>query len=179
MKRVIAVALAASAVAGCAHHGGKPPAAKLLRPATVSPSAALTTPTPVNGLNWFMTNEEGTAKLAYGAANSDDARLILTCAKGSGKLSVSRTVTPEEAGAPAILALTSGSARGRWLASTAPAADQAGRTQLTVALTTSEPAIEAFQRNGWVSAVNADGKSEGMAPQLGGTAVRRFFDYCG
>jgi hypothetical protein len=180
MKRVIAVALAAGAVAGCASHSGyKPPAAKLLRPASTSPSAALTAPVPASGLSWFMVNEEGKAKLAYGAANSDDVRLMLTCAKGSGKLTVSRMVAADQAGATPILTLGSGSARGRWLAKAEPATDQAGRTQLVVDMTTTEPAIDAFERNGWVSAINADGKVEGMAPQPGDTAVHRFFDYCG
>jgi hypothetical protein len=178
MKRVIAIALAAGAVAGCAHNA-RPPAAKLLRPAAVSPSAALATPTPVSGLDWYMTNEDGTAKLAYGAANSDDVRMMMTCAKGSGKLSITRTVTAQEAGTPPILGLVSGSARGRWLATSAPAANQADHTELTVALTTTEPTIDAFQRNGWISAINADGKTEGMAPHPGENAVRRFFDFCG
>jgi hypothetical protein len=178
MKRVIAFALAAGALAGCAHNA-RPPAAKLLRPATVSPSAALAAPVPASGLNWFLADEDGSAKLAYGAASSDDVRLMMTCAKGSGKVSVSRTVTPKDAGTPPILALASGSARGRWLAAATPAADQDGHTQLTVAMTTTEPTLEAFQRNGWIEAVNADGKSEGMAPQPGDTAVRRFFNYCG
>lgn len=178
MKRVIAIALAAGAVAGCAHNA-KPPAAKLLRPAAVSPSAAMAAPAPVSGLDWYMTNEGGTAKLAFGAANSDDVRLMMTCAKDSGKLNVSRTVTAPEAGTPPILALTSGTARGRWLATSAPAATQADHTEITVALTTTEPAIDAFQRNGWIVATNADGKTEGMAPHPGENAVRRFFDFCG
>jgi hypothetical protein len=139
----------------------------------------LATPTPVSGLDWFVSNEDGKAKLAYGAPNSDDVRMMMTCAKGSGKLSVTRTVTAQEAGTPPILALASGSARGRWLATAAPADDQAGRTQLTIALTTSEPMMEAFQRNGWIEAMNADGKKVGMAPQTGDTAIRRFFDFCG
>lgn len=180
MKRVIAVALTAGAVAGCAGHATyKPPAAKLLRPASTSPATALIAPTPAAGLSWFMVNEEGKAKLAYGAANSDDVRLMLTCAKGSGKLTVTRTIATEEVGATPILTLGSGSARGRWLAKSAAAADQAGRVQLTVDMTTTEPAIDAFERNGWVTAINADGKTVGMAPQPGDTAVRRFFDYCG
>ena len=46
-------------------------------------------------------------------------------------------------------------------------------------MTTTEPTIDAFVRHGWVDAILADGKVEGMAPQPGDTAVRRFFDYCG
>jgi Prokaryotic membrane lipoprotein lipid attachment site len=181
MKRVIAVALAAAALAGCSHNRGayKPPAAKLLRPASTSPSTVITTPTPASGLDWFMTAQGGQAKLAYGAPNSDDVHLMMVCSKGSGKLSVSRTVTTEQAGAPPILALASGTARGRWLATAAPSAEQSGHTQLNVNLTTTEPAIDAFDRNGWITAINADGKTEGMAPQPGENAVRRFFDFCG
>jgi hypothetical protein len=78
-----------------------------------------------------------------------------------------------------VLSLASGTARGRWLATTSPAADQAGRTELKVETTTTDPAIDAFQRNGWISAVLADGKTEGMAAQPGESAVKRFFDFCG
>ena len=103
MKRVIAVALTAGAVAGCAHNTAKPPAAKLLRPASVSPSAALTAPAPAAGLDWVMTADGDQAKLAYGAAGSDDVRLVITCAKGSGKVSIRRTLSADQAGSPAVL----------------------------------------------------------------------------
>jgi hypothetical protein len=182
MKRAIAVALSASvaaALAGCGHSGYKPPAAKLLRPASTAPSAVLATPTPVSGLSWFMANENGSAKLAYGAANSDDVHLMMTCAKASGKVTVSRNVPTDQAGPPPILTLGSGTAKGRWLATATPSADQTGHTQLTVNLATTEPTMDAFERNGWITAINSDGKSEGMAPQPGDNAVRRFFDFCG
>jgi hypothetical protein len=180
MKRVIAFALGASALlAGCGHSGYKPPAAKLLRPASTGPSTVLATPAPVSGMSWFMAEDGDQAKLAYGRSASDAVKLVLVCHKGSGKLSVTRVVAADQAGPPAVLALGSGSARGHWLAEAKPAADQAGATELSVDMNTTEPMIDAFLRNGWVDALLADGKLEGMAPQPGDTAVRRFFDYCG
>ena len=180
MKRVIAFALGAAALlAGCGHSGYKPPAAKLLRPASAAPSTVLTAPVPVSGLSWFITEDGDQARLAYGKSATEEVKLVLACRKGSGKLNVSRFVAADQAGTPAILTLASGSARGHWLAETKPAADSAGATELTVALTTTEPAIDAFVRHGWVDAIFADGKVEGMAPQPGDTAVHRFFDYCG
>lgn len=180
MKRVIAFALGAAALlAGCSHSGYKPPAAKLLRPAAAAPSTTLTEPAPVSGLSWFMNEDGDQAKLAYGRSGSDDVKLVLACKKGSGKLSVTGLVAAEKAGALPILTLASGSARGHWLAESKPAAEQAGSAELSVDMTTTEPAIDAFARNGWVDAILADGKVEGMAPHKGDTAVRRFFDYCG
>jgi hypothetical protein len=185
MKRVIAVAqtaavLGAAALAGCAGHATyKPPAAKLLRPATSTSYFVVPTPTPTSGMDWAMTMDGDHAKLAYGPAQAGDARLTLACAKGSGKLSMSRMVPAEQAATPAVLSLASGSARGHWLATATPAADQAGKTELKVETSTSDPAIDAFQRNGWVAAILSDGKTEGMAPHPGDTSVRRFFDFCG
>jgi hypothetical protein len=180
MKRVIAVALGAAALlAGCGHSGYKPPAAKLLRPATSAPTTVLTAPAPVSGLSWFMSEDGDQAKLAYGRSASDAVKLVLACHKGSGKLSVTRFVADGKAGDPPILTLAAGSARGHWLAQTKPAADQTGATELTVDVTTTEPAIDAFVRHCWIDAILSDGQVEGMSPQPGDTAVRRFFDYCG
>ena len=118
-----------------------------------------------------MSEDGDQAKLAYGRSASEEVKLALACRKGSGKLSVTRFVAADQAGTPPILTLGSGSARGRWLAETKPAADQAGAVALTVDMPTTEPMIDAFVRNGWVDAILADGKLEGMAPQPGDTAV--------
>lgn len=180
MKRVVVIAFAGAALAGCASHSTyKPPAAKLLRPAAPSAAATLSQPAPVAGLDWFVVNTGGEAKLAFGRPNSDDVRLMMVCAKGSGKVTMSRTVAAADAGETPTLYLGSGSARGKWLASARPSADQAGHVDLTVKTSTTDPAIDAFQRNGWISAIQADGKTEGMAPHPGENAVRRFFDFCG
>ena len=179
MKRIAFALGAAALLAGCGHSGYKPPAAKLLRPAAAAPSTVLTTPTPVAGLSWFMTEDGDQAKLAYGRSASDEVKLVLACHKASGELSVTRFVAAAQAGDPPILTLASGSARGHWLADSKPAGDQAGTTELTVNMTTTEPAIDAFLRHGWIDAILTDGKVEGMSPQPGDTAVRRFFDYCG
>lgn len=180
MKRVIAFALGvATLLAGCGHSGYKPPAAKLLRPASTGPSTVLTALAPVSGMSWFLTEDGDQAKLAYGRSASEEVKLALACHKGSGKLSLTRFVAADQAGTPPVLTLGSGSARGHWLAETKPAADQAAATALTVDMTTTEPMIDAFMRNGWVDVILADGKLEGMTPQPGDTAVRRFFDYCG
>ena len=114
-----------------------------------------------------MVNEEGKAKLAYGAANSDNVRLMLVCAKGSGKLTVSRTVAADQAGDTPVLTLArapraaAGSPRPR------PPPTRPATSELTVDMTTTEPAIDAFERNGWVSAISADGKVEGIAAAAG------------
>jgi hypothetical protein len=181
MKRVIAFALGGAALlAGCSQNGYKPPAAKLLRPAEAAPSTVLTAPTPVSGMSWFVAEDGDQAKLAYGKSATEEVKLVLACRKGSGKLNVTRYVTTDnKAGDPPVLTLAAGSARGRWLAESKPAADGAGAGALSVDVLTTEPAIDAFVRHGWVDAILADGKVEGMAPQPGDTAVHRFFDYCG
>ena len=180
MKRVLAFALGGAALlAGCGHSGYKPPAAKLLRPAEAAPSTVLTAPAPVSGMSWFVAEDGDQAKLAYGKSATEEVKLVLACRKGSGKLNVTRFVTAEKAGDPPVLTLAAGSARGRWLAESKPAADASGASALSVDVPTTEPAIDAFVRHGWVAAITSDGKVEGMAPQPGDTAVHRFFDYCG
>jgi hypothetical protein len=176
MTRVIVLAAAAALLAGCGH--APPPAAKLLAPAVAAPTVALTAPKPVNGLDWRLTVEGDHARLAYGASPADTGHLTLTCAQRSGKITLDRPVAADQAGTPSVLVLGSGSARGRWLATQGPG-DQAGRVDLQASVSANDPAIDAFLRNGWVTAINTDGKTEGMAPQPGQTNVRQFFDYCG
>jgi hypothetical protein len=182
MKHVFLLAGVALALAACGHRDNlKPQAARLLAPALVAPSAALATPTPVKGLDWFITTEGAQAKLAYGPANAD-ASMMLTCAKGSGKLAMTRLAPADQAGDPPILALASGSAKGRWLATAQPAAGQAGAVELSVTTTTTDPAMDAFMRNGWLTPITPDGKPSGpgMAPHSGGeSAVKQFFTFCG
>ena len=180
MKRVIAFALGAAALlAGCSHSGYRPPAAKLLRPAVAGTATVLAEPAPVKGMSWFVSEDGGQARLAYGRSATEAVKLVLACQKSSGKLNVTRYVAADQAGKVPILTLASGSARGHWLAEVKPAADAAGNTGLSVDMTTTEPAIDAFERHGWVAALLPDGKVDGMAPQPGDAAVRRFFDYCG
>jgi hypothetical protein len=182
MTRVILLAGVALSLAACGHRDNlKPQAAKLLAPAVAAPSALLVAPTPQKGLDWFMTTQGDQAKLAYGPANAD-ASMMLTCAKGSGKLAVTRVAPADQAGDPPILGLASGTAKGRWLATAQPAPAQAGAVQLSVAATTTDPAMDAFQRNGWLTPIGPDGKpaGPGMAPHSGGeAAVKHFFVFCG
>jgi len=57
------------------------------------PTAAGTRP----GAGLFFMDEGGSAKLAYGLANSDDVDLMLECAKGTGRVQVSQAVTATSA----------------------------------------------------------------------------------
>lgn len=182
MKRVIVLTAAALALAGCAHRAtNRPPAAKLVAPALSAPSAALTAPAPAKGLDWFADLQGAQGKLAYGAPHSDDVRLMLTCAKGSGKVTVDQPAAPPAAGAPALLSIASGSARARWLAEAKPLETAPGQVMLTVTVNSTEPVMDAFQRNGWIIGLTADGKPDGagMAPHGGDGAVKRFFEFCG
>jgi hypothetical protein len=182
MTRVILVAGVALALTACGHRDNlKPQAARLLAPAVAAPSAVLATPTPVKGLDWFVTTQGDQAKLAYGPANAD-ASMTLTCARGTGKLAMTRIEPTGQAGDPPILALASGTAKGHWLATAQPAPAQAGAVELSVTTTTTDPALDAFMRNGWLTPIGADGKpaGPGMAPHAGGeAAVKQFFAFCG
>lgn len=69
--------------------------------AAQSRSESVIDETPLDGsLAWHLSHEGGTAKLAYGAANSDQIVLMLTCERGDRAVQAFGVVTPAGAQVP-------------------------------------------------------------------------------
>ncbi len=131
-------------------------------------------PAPVAGYDWHFTPDAESVFLAYGVAESDDLRLGLHCAAGSGKVDLT---VPGPAGVREIQ-LESGGETERFPAEGEPSQLHDGDI-LTATAGASEPVFQRFRRVGWM-AQWIDGQREVYAPHPGSEAgVERFFDRCG
>lgn len=150
----------------CASNGPEP------TPVAAAPVASA--PAPVAGYDWHLTPDEGSVYLAYGVAESDDLRLGLHCAAGTGKIDIS---APAPTGAREIH-LESGGETERF-----PAEGEASELHegdfLSATANASEPVFQRFRRVGWMARW-IDGEREVYAPHPGSEAgVERFFARCG
>lgn len=137
-------------------------------------TAAASAPAPVAGYDWHYTPDGDMARLAYGLEESDDLRLGLDCAAGSGKIDL--TVLANT-GAREIH-LESGGETERFPAEGEPSEIHDGDI-LTASATTREPVMQRFRRVGWI-AQWVGGEREVYAPHPGSEAgVERFFAMCG
>lgn len=112
-------------------------------------------------------------KLAYGRANSDDFRLAMTCAPGSGKLSLLQAATP---GATTII-LESGGDTERFAALREPA----GVVDGDVLVADSPAAIPVFQRFrtlGWLATWQGQRREVLAAHPATRSVVETFFAVC-
>ena len=145
--------------------------------AATAPVGAVTdsgAPQPVAGLDWTYTVDGAEAKLAYGAPYSDDLRLGLECARGSGLVTVSRDAWPNE---PDQFHLESGGETER-IAAVAEASPTDGRF-LTAELETTHPVLQRFRQTGWLAQWSGEDRQM-MAPQAASrTKVEAFFAHCG
>jgi hypothetical protein len=152
IKAVAAVALAAAlgcGLAACMQDGAR-------QTATTSVPAASR-----SGTGLFFVDEGGSAKLAYGLANSDDVDLMLECAAGDAR-------------APRLTLISSG--RRADLPTTAEAGEGA---TLLVANTTSDAApLQSFRRSGQLMVSYADRRVGVNANADERAGVERFFAAC-
>lgn len=156
------LALGAAACAG--------PSTPLAPPAPTASGA----PQPVEGHDWFLHEDDGTARLVYGLAESDDLRLALDCRRGSGQLELS---APGEADDRRI-ALESGGETEIFPARAEPSELHDG-VFLTARAPADAPVFQRFRRLGWL-AVWQGGERQAYAPHPGSAeGVERFFAYCG
>lgn len=143
-------------------------------PAPTLTEASASAPAPIEGYDWHLTPDEGFASLAYGVEASDDLRLGLDCAQGSGKIELTalgRTGVRE-------IHLESGGETERFRAEGEPSQMHDGDI-LTATAATREPVMQRFRRVGWI-AQWVDGRREVYAPHPGSEAgVERFFALCG
>lgn len=162
MRRVIVAAVLASAgLAACATAPGRP-----------APDASA--PAPVEGYDWFLNRDETALSLAYGVAESDEVKLSMECAAGSGDL----VLTAPGAAGEREIHLESGGDTERYAAEGETSQIHDGDF-LTAEAAAGDPVFRRFRRLGWIAAWKG-GAREVYAAHPGSAArVEAFFAACG
>jgi len=147
--------------------------------ATVEPppevAAAGPAPLPVEGHDWLLTIDDGTAHLAYGVPESDDLQLGFNCRRGSGRVGL---VTIAADGDAPVIMLESGGDTGRFAADAEPSALHDALI-LTAETAATEPVLLRFRRVGWMAQWRG-GERETYAPHPESLPrVESFFAFCG
>lgn len=138
-------------------------------PAPITASA----PAPTPGYDWFLSEDQGAARLAYGVEASDDLKLGLDCEAGSGKVGL---VALGKTGSTEIH-LESGGDTERFRAEGEPSQLHNGDL-LTATTDLDTPVLQRFRRLGWI-AQWVDGERAAYVPQPGSEVnVERFFAFC-
>lgn len=138
-------------------------------PATIQPASA--GPAPLADHDWFLSLETERPALMYGAQNSDDIWMVLTCTPGAGVLDLTQ---------PAVemhpIQLESGGDTETYPAKTQPS--DLHDLLLTARARATEPVFQRFRRIGWL-ATWTDGRRAVMVPQPGSVGrVETFFAAC-
>jgi len=132
-------------------------------------------PVPVPDHDWFYHRDGGEARLVYGLAESDDLRLGLDCAEGSGRLALSAVGGPE---AKPEIYIEAGGETERFPALSEPSQLNDG-VFLTAEADADAPVFQRFRRVGWL-ALWLDGERQAYAPQPESAPnIERFFAFCG
>ena len=142
-------------------------------PVPAAAVAVVAVPAPTAGHDWFLSQDQATARLAYGVEASDDLKLGLDCSAGTGKVDL---VVLGKTGADEIH-LESGGETGRFAAESEPSQLHDGDL-LTATVGADTPVLQRFRRLGWI-AQWVDGQRAAYAPQPGSEVnVERFFALC-
>lgn len=141
----------------------------------VTPTPITTaSPAPTPGYDWFLSEDSGMARLAYGVEASDDLKLGLDCSAGTGKVDL---VALGKSGMSEIY-LESGGETERFPAEGEPSQLHDGDL-LTATVEADTPVLQRFRQLGWI-AQWVDGERAVYVPQPGSaTQVERFFGLCG
>jgi len=132
-------------------------------------------PLPVADHDWFFHRDGGEARLVYGLADSDDLRLGLDCAEGSGRLALSAVAGPD---AKPEIHIEAGGETERFPAVSEPSQLNDG-VFLTAEADAATPVFQRFRRVGWL-ALWLDGERQAYAPQPESASnIERFFAFCG
>lgn len=131
-------------------------------------------PAPVQGYDWFFHPEAAEAKLVYGVATSDDLRLGLTCAKGSGRLEI----TANASRGVREIYLESGGETERFRAEGEPSELNDGDF-LTAEATTTTPVFQRFRRVGWLAQWRGQQRETYVPHPAAAPDIDRFFAFCG
>ena len=140
--------------------------------------ACATQMTPIAGpanMAWaFNQNPDEGAKLAFGAPASDNVVLMMTCAPGSSRISLSAVTTEK---APLGVTLASGADKTRFRG--APSAGFDGAVSLVEASAPMAAApLKGFQRTGDLALIDGRRKVKIAAGAKDKPAVDRFFKAC-
>ena len=153
-RRAVLSLIASCALAACAHQ---------------------TAPAALAGMSWVATAAEagGEAKLAFGAPNSDNVVLMMSCQPGSGRIVLS-TIEPA-AGAAPVMILTSRGRSSRHRAVALP--NELGDGALVEAQApAADPALARFAETGEL-AVAVNGRRIAL-PGANRADARRFVEAC-
>jgi hypothetical protein len=175
MKRtvlILSVATTMVALGGCGVTRLVPKGDPASAPMAVAEPGA---PKPTAGQDWRLVTDADHALLAYGSGSGADDKLMLTCAKGSGQVSVWRPNA--EGAASGSVTVRSGTAQGTFLAVAQPSPVGGGGQTLAFNASTLDPIMQAFWKRGWLDLVDGDTVTH-MSPQPGNNVVRSFFSFC-
>lgn len=125
---------------------------------------------------FFFDQDGSEAKLAYGRANSDDVRLMLSCRAGQRQVEITETAHGGGKTGDQLL-LTSGKARSVLPASLVTNDETGGRLAIAHA-DAALPALEGFRRSGAI-AVRLGPQAYALSATAGEkAAIARFFSVC-
>lgn len=164
LSKILPSVLALSALAACATPGGPP---------SQGPALDAGAPAPLANYDWHLNLEPQEAGLAYGVANSDEVKLQLRCAAGSGALDLAAMLDKPSR----QLILESGGDTERYPAES----EDAGITEAYYAQArarTKDPVFQRFRRLGWIAVWDGETRRTYAAhPQSRGD-IERFFVAC-
>lgn len=140
-------------------------------PASPPPNDIASAPQPLEGHDWFLSLGDDRPGLMYGAENSDDVWLVLTCEPGASVITLTQ---------PAIerhpIRVESGGDTETYPAETAPS--DLHDHLLTARAEKTDPVFQRFRRVGWL-ATWTDGQRAMMVPQPGSVGrIESFFAAC-
>jgi len=129
-------------------------------------------PSTTPGYGLFFMDEGASAKLAYGAPNSDDVSLMMQCAKGSRTVQVSDVA---RGGLASTMTLAS-EGRSSTLKTAADAGD--GTTLVTASVHSDAGPLKGFRRTGRIDVTYAGANYGIVANPAERVGVERFFTAC-
>lgn len=153
-------------MAGCATVAPDPASSEL---------ASTGAPQPIDGHDWFFTADGTDAKLAYGVADSDDLKLGLDCAQGSGRLNL--IASADDEAAPEIH-IESGGDTERYAAQAEPAGVHDGLI-LTAQAQADAPVFQRFRRLGWLAVWQGTDRQTYVPQASSRDRIEQFFAFCG
>lgn len=146
-----------------------------VEPVSKAPARAATAaPQPVAGYDWHLTTGEGSARLAYGIAESDELKLGLDCAAGSSRIDIIATAPT---GSRTLL-LESGGETERFAAEGEPSQLSDGDL-LTASTAADIPVFQRFRRLGWMAQwIGGDNRETYVARPGTQVDIELFFALC-
>ena len=167
MKALMAVVALGLVVGGCATARAPTPLPPVETP--------ISTPDLIPGRDWHLAQYQGQSSLVFGAAESDDLDLGLTCEDGSGQVTLFRNAAPGE---PNEFHLESGRDTAHFDAEGEPSPLTDGLA-LHAETGTDVPVFHRFSDLGWL-ALRLGGQSHGLVAHPGSEGrITRFFSACG